>query len=73
MKNSENNKNIVCYCSKIDESAILKAVENGAKTLTDIRKSTGACTLGLCKKMSPSGKCCSYKIVELLEKSSAWN
>ena len=41
MKNEE----IICYCSNVTKGQIIKAMEQGAKTLNDIRKMTGACTL----------------------------
>lgn len=63
MKNEE----IICYCSNVTKAQILIALENGAKTLDDIRKITGACTLGMCKELSPRGKCCSSIILEVID------
>ena len=51
MKNEE----IICYCSNVTKGQIIKAMEQGAKTLNDIRKMTGACTLHRCKELSPNG------------------
>lgn len=45
----ENNKT-VCYCKKVDYNTIGKAIENGAKTVEDIKETTGAATAcGRCK------------------------
>ena len=62
------NDEIVCYCSNITKKQILAALYNGAKTLGDIRRTTGACTVGKCKEMSPRKKCCSPIIMEIIEK-----
>ena len=37
------------------KAQIIKAMEQGARTLNDIRKMTGACTLHRCKELSPKG------------------
>lgn len=58
---------IICYCSNVTKEEILDAIANGAKTLEDIRKSTGACTVGKCKELSPKKRCCSPDILKLLE------
>ncbi len=63
MKNEE----MVCYCSKVTKAKILDALDNGAKSLNDVRKMTGACTLGKCKELSPIGKCCSPEIIDIIE------
>ena len=49
MKNEE----IICYCSNVTKDQIIKAMEQGARTLNDIRKMTGACTLHRCKRIKP--------------------
>lgn len=36
--------NVICYCLNIRESDIVKAIENGAKTLDEIQNATGAGT-----------------------------
>ena len=51
MKNEE----IICYCSNVTKAQIIKAMEQGARTLNDIWKVTGACTLHRCKELSPKG------------------
>ena len=57
----------VCWCSNVSKHSILDAVQGGARTMEDIRRMTGACTLGLCKELSPRGRCCSKEIIILLE------
>ena len=57
---------IICYCSNVSRERILEAIEKGAKSLQDIRNMTGACTLGKCKELSPTEKCCSSNIIKIL-------
>ncbi|MDL2225420.1 (2Fe-2S)-binding protein [Eubacteriales bacterium OttesenSCG-928-M02] len=61
-----NDNNIVCYCSNVTKVQIEQAISEGAKTLDDIRKMTGACTIGKCKELSPRKVCCSPEIVKIL-------
>ncbi|GAM08336.1 BFD-like [2Fe-2S] binding domain protein [Geobacter sp. OR-1] len=56
----------VCWCSNISKKSIIEAIQNGAVSIDDIRKMTGACTLGRCKEMSPRKRCCSKEIMQLL-------
>lgn len=49
------NEEMVCYCSSVTKGQIIEALDNGAKDLADIKKMTGACTLGKCKEMHPKG------------------
>ncbi len=44
---------IICYCSQVTKGEILDAIAHGAKSLEDIRRMTGACTIGRCKELSP--------------------
>ena len=62
---------IICYCSNVAEAEIVKAVEGGAKTLDDVRKTTGACTVARCAELSPRKKCCSLEIVRVLKEHGA--
>lgn len=43
----------VCYCSKITKKQILKAITDGATTLQDIKRLTGACMEARCKVLNP--------------------
>lgn len=49
------NEEMVCYCSSVTKGQIIDALDHGAKNLADIKKMTGACTLGKCKEMNPKG------------------
>ena len=62
---------VICYCSSISQEKILTAIKNGAKSLQDIRNVTGACTLGKCKELSPTKKCCSANIIKILNKNTS--
>ncbi len=61
----------ICYCKNVSELEILDAINNGAKSLHDIKEKTGACTGNQCKELNPSGKCCSGYIEKLLNKPDA--
>ena len=43
----------VCWCSDVSKFSIVDAISNGAQEMEDIRRITGACTLGRCKELSP--------------------
>jgi len=51
----------VCLCQAISRATIKKAIENGARTVEEVKKSTGAGSGGC------SGKKCTAKIEELLK------
>ena len=58
--NDENKKQMgpagmVCWCSSVTRSDILVALNQGARTLDDIKSMTGACTLDRCKELNPAG------------------
>ncbi|HBA70682.1 MAG: hypothetical protein A2X82_18420 [Geobacteraceae bacterium GWC2_55_20] len=57
----------VCWCSGVSKATILEAKRNGARDMDDIRRISGACTVGRCKDLSPRGRCCSMEIKRLLE------
>ncbi len=50
-----------CICKGITRASIKKAIKNGAKTLEDVQKATGAGS-GSC-----GGRRCTEKIVDLLK------
>lgn len=58
---------MVCYCSNVTKGQITEALQQGAETLDDIRRMTGACTKGNCKELSPRGKCCSPVIMQIIK------
>ena len=61
------NHELVCYCDHVTKGQIIAAMEQGAKTLADIKKMTGACTSCNCAQMNPSGKCCSRDIAAVMK------
>ena len=60
---------IICYCSQVTKQEIIRCIENGAKTLQDIREKTNACTIGNCIKLNPKKVCCSREIIKIIEES----
>ena len=58
---------MICYCKQVTQKEIERAIKLGAKTLSDIQQSTGACMGNQCKELNPSGKCCSGDINRLLK------
>lgn len=54
----------VCICKGIPRSTMKNAIKNGAKTLAEVQKATGAGS-GPC-----GGRRCTPKILELLESMS---
>jgi len=61
---------IICYCTNVPESQIVKAIHNGVNTLKDIQKATNACTGNQCKKLNPKGHCCYEDIMEILKRET---
>lgn len=45
----------ICYCDRVTEKDIVKAIQKGARTLKDIQKMTGAMTHCDCKNKNPKG------------------
>jgi bacterioferritin-associated ferredoxin len=60
---------IVCWCSNVSKRTILHAIHDGATTIDEIRRTTGACTVGRFKELSPRGRCCSMEIMKLLNQN----
>ena len=50
------NREVICYCAGVTKAQILEAMDNGDRNLDDIKQMTGACTIGRCKELSPTGK-----------------
>lgn len=61
---------IVCYCKNVTEEEIKNAIADGAKTLKDIQKATGACMGNNCAERNPAGECCSFYINMLLKSNN---
>ena len=60
---------IICYCSQVTKQEIVQSINDGAKTLQDIREKTNACTIGNCTKLNPKKMCCSSDIIEIINKN----
>ncbi len=58
------NPKYACYCSKVTEEQVINAiVKDGAETMKDVLKLTGAMKNAQCQKNNPLGKCC-HQIVQ---------
>jgi bacterioferritin-associated ferredoxin len=57
----------ICYCSKVEKPEIVDAIVNkGCKTVSEIVKNTNAMNNSDCIHKSPTGKCCSRQIKDLI-------
>jgi len=66
-KNDANPK-YICYCSKVTEEEIVDAIVNkNCKTVKDVVKNTNAMKISNCAINSPTGKCCSRQINDLIK------
>ena len=61
------NDQIVCYCDHVTKGQIIAAMEQGARTLKDIKAMTGACCSCRCAELNPSGKCCAQDIAKVMK------
>ena len=71
--NNNYDKNIdigkyVCYCNHVTEKDIIKSIENGAKSVEDVIKITGAMKNSNCAVNNPKGTCCYSDIVNVFNK-----
>jgi len=58
-----------CYCSKVTEQDVIDAVVNqGASTMKEVLKITGAMSHSQCQKMNPLGICCHQIVLEAIDK-----
>lgn len=56
-----------CYCSKVTQEDIIKAVAKGAKDIKAVVELTGAMKNGNCIKNNPAGKCCHNEIQRIID------
>lgn len=61
----------VCYCKGVTREAILRAIRDGARTLADVQRLTGAGTGDRCRELNPKGVCCHGDILALLAEAAA--
>ena len=57
---------LICYCCEVDKKTIVKAIKEGANTLSLIKEKTTACTGSRCKELNPNKRCCSKEINQLI-------
>lgn len=72
-ENQKNDSETICWCSGVTRGEIVKAYNNGARTLSEIQQMTGACTVGRCAELSPKKRCCAPDIRALLKELSLKN
>ena len=60
----------ICYCKDVKKSKIINAINEGAKSLKDIKNMTKACTGNQCKELNPKGRCCLVDVIEILKESN---
>ena len=66
-KNGANPK-YICYCSEVTKKEIVDAIVNkNCKTVKDVVKNTNAMKISNCVVNSPTGKCCSRQINDILQ------
>ena len=66
------NPKYACYCSKVTEDQVINAVlTDGAETMDEVLKLTGAMNVAQCQKNNPLGKCCHQIIQVAIDKALA--
>lgn len=66
---SESAGEYICYCSKVKEEDIRRAIEDkGARTVEQVIAMTGAMSQSDCASNNPKGECCYPDIVAVFEK-----
>jgi NAD(P)H-nitrite reductase large subunit len=66
-KMKQGNDQMVCYCKQVNRGRIIQAIADGASTLKQIQKATGAGTGKRCKELNPKGVCCIPDIQAILK------
>ncbi|MDW7650254.1 MAG: (2Fe-2S)-binding protein [Bacillota bacterium] len=56
----------ICYCAKVTEKDIIKAIKEGAGTLKKVIQKTGAMQNSNCETKNPTGQCCANQIKVIL-------
>lgn len=62
---------IVCWCKSVTRATIEAAIRDGAASLSDVQRMTGACTGGDCERLNPKGVCCCEDILTILREKNA--
>ena len=55
----------ICYCDRVTEEDIIRAMENGARSLKEIKAATGAMSHCDCANKNPKGTWCSADIMRV--------
>jgi len=58
----------LCYCKQVTEEDVIKAINNGAKTLDEVMEVTHIGGGGFCKFTNPYGRCCSRNYMPFIER-----
>ena len=61
----------ICYCDRVTEEDIIRAMENGARSLKEIKAATGAMSHCDCANKNPKGTCCSADIMRVVRENLA--
>lgn len=62
---------LVCYCEHVTIRDVKEAVKNGASSVDEVRRATGACKNGKrCRELNPQKRCCIPDIKSLVDKLS---
>ena len=56
-----------CYCSKVTQEDVIKAVVKGARDVKTVVELTGAMKSSNCLKNNPTGKCCHNEIQRIID------
>ncbi|HOV29423.1 MAG TPA: (2Fe-2S)-binding protein [Synergistales bacterium] len=57
----------VCYCNNVKKDEIVRAIANGAETVEDVTRLTGAGKGTECSTKNPWGRCCCPDIQALID------
>ena len=60
-------KDLICYCIRVDKMTIFDAITKGATTLRKIKEKITACTGDECETLNPNKRCCSKEINQLIK------
>ncbi len=59
--------NYICYCKKVTKKEVILAINQGARTLDDLKGATGAGLGDKCRVTNPTGRCCCSDLQEMLD------
>ena len=59
--------NYICYCMRVTKKEIIQTINQGARTIDEVKKTTGACTGEKCGVTNPTGRCCCGDVQEMID------